>query len=79
MGGGFYLFKFFGVAADWLLGNLWRKLRGKPIKTYKEIWDGDAKGDDLDGYGYNIFYTVIGIGALVLTIWLLASIFPSIF
>lgn len=72
---GFYLFKTFGVGADWLIGNLLRKLRGRPRKTYKEIWNGDAGDDELDNSGYNIFYVVIGGIALVLTIVILGHIF----
>jgi hypothetical protein len=67
--------KAFGVGADWLFGNLYRKIFGKPSKTYKEIWNGDTKGDDMDSIGYNLFYIIIGfiaMGALVYIVgWLL--------
>lgn len=67
---GFHIFKSIGVGADWLVGNLWRKVKGKPAKSYKEIWNGDAKGDDLDGCGYNLFYVALAFIILIIIILL---------
>lgn len=74
-GGGYWLFRFFGVGADWLIGNLWRSIRHKHRKTYKEIWNGDTEDNYMDNAGYNVFYVVIGIFTLVAVIFLLRWLF----
>ena len=58
--------KFFGVGADWLLGNLWRRVRGKSCRTWKRIWNGNPTNlkDDADYWGYDLFYIILGFFAM---------------
>jgi hypothetical protein len=57
MMGGHYIFQGLGVGADWVVGNLFRRLLKKPTKTYRDIWDSVETSSNA---WYDTFYWVLG-------------------
>lgn len=72
MGLGFKFCFFIGVCVHWIIGNPWRMLRGKPPKTWKQIYGGesDKVKDDLDHAGYDMFHFFVGLFLVIAALFL---------